>query len=74
MPGLWLLAGLIYMLAGIGIYLDHTLRFSQQWNWDEFLHHEAFFVMTVWVGAAYLTVALVEYTRRKKTNNKVAMK
>ena len=43
MPRLWLVAGSIYILAGISIILDHALRFSQQWNWDEFLHHEAFF-------------------------------
>jgi hypothetical protein len=64
------MAGLIYILVAIGIFLDHFLRFEAMWNWEEALHHETFFIATIWVGAAYLTVATVEYTiRRRKTKS-----
>ncbi len=66
MSRLWLTAGLIYIVIAIGIFLDQLLRVTSRWQWDEALHHEAFVMATVWVGAAYLTVATVEYIVRRR--------
>jgi hypothetical protein len=65
MPKLWLVFGLAYILAAVLIVLDHFLRFNTAWRWDEALHHEAFFIATIWVAAAYLFVSLVEHIRGK---------
>ena len=70
MPRLWLISGLIYIVIALIIYLDQSLRLTGMWQWDQVLHHEAFVMATVWVGAAYFTVALVESTsKRKKLSN-----
>jgi hypothetical protein len=66
MPRLWLVFGLVYVLVAILIFLDHLLRFEAMWHWDEALHHEAFFIATIWVAAAYLFVALVEHIRGRR--------
>ena len=67
MPKLWLILGLIYIVVAIVIFLNHFISLSAMWHWDEFLHHESFVVMTLWVGLAYLSVATTEYRRGTKT-------
>ena len=66
MPRLWLIFGLVYVLVAILIFLHHFLSFNAMWHWEEALHHEAFFIATIWVATAYLFVALVEHLRNKK--------
>jgi hypothetical protein len=71
MSRLWLVFGLIYLLIAALIFLHHSLSLNAVWQWEEALHHEAFFIATVWVSSAYLFVAFVEYLKkRKKTSTK----
>lgn len=66
MPKLWLIFGLVYMLVAGLIFLHHFLNFNAMWHWEEALHHEAFFIATVWVASAYLFVALVEHFKKSR--------
>ena len=66
MPKLWLIFGLIYILVAVLIFLHHFLSFDAVWQWEEALHHEAFFIATIWVSSAYLFVALVEYFKKRR--------
>lgn len=68
MPKLWLIFGLVYVLAAALIFLHHFLNFKAAWHWEEALHHESFFIATIWVAAAYLFVAGIEYLRNKRKN------
>jgi hypothetical protein len=66
MPRLWLIFGLVYVLIAVGIFFHHFLSFPAMWQWEEVLHHETFFIGTVWVATAYLFVAIVELIVARK--------
>ena len=66
MPRLWLIFGLVYVLVAVLIFLHHFLSFNAMWHWEDALHHEAFFIATIWVAAAYLFVALVEHFKKRR--------
>ena len=57
---LWFIFGSVYIFVAALIFLHHFLSFNAMWHWEEAMHHEAFFIATIWVAAAYLFVALVE--------------
>ncbi len=69
MPRLWLIFGLAYILVAVLIFLHHYLSYNAMWHWEEALHHEAFFIATIWVVVVYLFVAGVEYLRKKNKGN-----
>ncbi len=66
MPRLWLIFGLVYILVAVLIFLHHFLSFNAIWYREEALHHESFFIATVWVSSAYLFVALVEHFKKRR--------
>jgi len=66
MPRLWSIFGFAYILIAIFIYFHHFLSYNVMWHWEEALHHEAFFIATIWVASAYLFVAIVECLRNRK--------
>lgn len=66
MPRLWLIFGLVCILVAVLIFLHHFLSFNTMGHWEEALHHEAFFIATVWVSSAYLFVAFVEHFKKRR--------
>ena len=67
MPRLWLIFGLAYILISALIFLHHFMSFDGMWRWEEALHHEAFFIATMWAASVYLFVAGVEHFRNRKS-------
>ena len=65
MPKLWLVFGLAYIFVAVLILLDSFVRLHAVWHWGEALHHESFFIATIWAAMVYLFVALVEYIKSR---------
>ena len=55
----WLVLGLVALGLGVWGYLDQEFRCQAHWNWSTLWHHEPLVAITVCVGIALLTVALV---------------
>ncbi len=67
MTKLWLSLGLIDLFVVVGIYVDQSLRLGAVWEWEQFLHHETFVGIFFYATLIFLTVALVEHIRKRRT-------
>jgi hypothetical protein len=66
MTKLWLILGLVNLLAAAAIFIDQVVRFNVWWEWDELFHHEPFFAICFYAALILFIVALVEYIRNLK--------
>ena len=60
LPRLWIILGILGVLAGILLYIIRVLLGDDHWCWDGFLSLETAVSILGFVGVALLVVVVVE--------------